>query len=101
MEKQQVLDALTPEIIEKFRGAIEIGRWADGTKLTDEQKQTCMQAVMIWEHEYVPVEERTGYIHKPVKEDGTVVGSSCDVEHEHHYPHKDVQTVKFVADEKG
>ncbi len=86
MDKQSILNALTPEIVEKFRTAIEIGKWEDGTKLTAEQKETCMQAVLVWEHEFVPVEERTGYIHKPVKEDGTVVGSECDVEHEHHYP---------------
>ncbi len=106
MDKQTILDALTPEIIDKFRSAIEIGRWADGRKLTDEQRETCIQSLLIWEHEYVPVEERTGYIHKPIKEDGTVVGSECDVEHEHHYPNtakpnsilnpEVVQTVKFM-----
>jgi len=41
-----------------------------------------------------------GYIHKPVKKDGTVVGEECDVEHEHHYPNMpnpkgDIQPVKF------
>ena len=44
-----------------------------------------MQAVMVWEHEHLPPAERTGYIHKPIKEDGSIVGAECDVEHEHHY----------------
>ncbi|MDO4250533.1 MAG: DUF1315 family protein [Moraxella sp.] len=87
MNKYDVLNSLTPQIVDKFRTAIEIGRWENGEKLTDAQRATCMQAVMIWEHEYLPVDERTGYIHKPIKEDGGVVGADCDVEHEHHYPH--------------
>ncbi len=87
MNKYDVLNSLTPQIVDKFRTAIEIGRWENGEKLTDAQRATCMQAVMIWEHEYLPVDERTGYIHKPIKEDGSVVGADCDVEHEHHYPH--------------
>ena len=50
MDKQAILSALTPEIVEKFRQAISLGKWEDGRKLTEEQRQTCMQAVMVWEH---------------------------------------------------
>ncbi|WP_227429666.1 YeaC family protein [Psychrobacter sp. I-STPA6b] len=100
MDKQQVLDTLTPELVEKFRTAVELGKWADGRRLTDEQRQTCMQAVMIWEHEHLPPEERIGYIHKPVDDSGATVGEECDVEHDHHYPNLPnptgaVQPVKF------
>lgn len=100
MDKQSILTALTPEVVDKFRTAIEIGKWEDGRKLTDEQRQTCMQAVLVWEHEFVPVEERTGFIQKPVKADGTIVGEACDVEHEHHYPNTpnpkdDIQPINF------
>ncbi|OOS07216.1 hypothetical protein SAMN02745664_105104 [Moraxella cuniculi DSM 21768] len=94
MNKQDILNSLTPEIVEKFRTAIEIGRWENGERLTDAQRATCMQAVMVWEHEYLPVSERTGYIHRPVKDDGTVAGEACDVEHDHHYPHQE-QVVVF------
>ncbi len=87
MNKQDVLNNLTEEIVAKFRQAIEIGKWENGNKLTPEQLQTCMQAVVIWEHEHLAVHERTGYIQKPVQ-DGQVVGADCDVEHEHHYPNR-------------
>lgn len=86
MNIQDILHNLTPEIVAKFRTAIEIGKWENGVRLTPQQMQTCMQAVMIWEHEYLPVEDRVGYIHKPIKDDGSIVGSECDVEHDHHYP---------------
>lgn len=55
-----------------------------------------MQAVMVWEHEYLPVSERTGYIEKPKDDKGNTIGEECDVEHEHHYPNlNDEQPVKF------
>lgn len=100
MNKQTILASLTPEIVEKFRTAIELGKWADGGKLSADQRETCMQAVMIWEHEHLAPIERTGYIQKPVKDNGTVVGAECDVEHEHHYPNMPnpkgaIQPVKF------
>ena len=83
MDKQAILSALTPEIVEKFRQAISLGKWEDGRKLTEEQRQTCMQAVMVWEHEFLGVEERTGYIHRPKK-----AAEDCDIGHDHHYPNK-------------
>lgn len=100
MDKQTILDSLTPEIVDKFRTAIELGKWADGRILTEDQRQTCMQAVMVWEHEYLPPQDRVGYINKPVKKDGSIVGEECDVEHEHHYPNLPnpkgaIQPIKF------
>lgn len=94
MNKHDILNSLNPEIINKFRTAIEIGRWENGTRLTDEQRQTCMQAVMIWEHECLPIHERTGYIEKPKDDKGDIIGEACDVEHEHHYPNVE-RPVKF------
>ena len=101
MDKQTILASLTSEVVEKFRVAIELGKWPDGRRLTVEQRETCMQAVMVWEHEHLPPAERIGYIHKPVKEDGSMVGAECDVEHEHHYPNMPnpkgaIQPIKFL-----
>lgn len=100
MDKQTILASLTPDLVDKFRMAIELGKWPDGRKLTAEQRKTCMQAVMIWEHEHLSPAERIGFIHKPVKDNGDIVGAECDVEHEHHYPNMPnpkgaVQPIKF------
>ena len=100
MNKQTILATLTLEMVDKFRMAIELSKWPDGRKLSPEQRETCMQAVMIWEHEHLKPSERTGYIHKPIKADGSIVGEDCDVEHEHHYPNmpnpkRAIQPVKF------
>ena len=69
MNKFDVLSSLNEEIVERFRTAIALGKWPDGRALSDEQRATCMQAVMIWEHEHLPETERTGYVHKPSKTD--------------------------------
>ena len=74
MNIDQVLAALTPEIVERFKTAIEIGKWPDGRLLTPEQRETCMQAVVAWEHKHLPEEQRTGYIDRGSKKKD----ESCD-----------------------
>lgn len=70
-----MLATLTPEIVASFRTAVEIGKWADGRRLTAEQRETCMQAVLAWEIRYMPENQRTGYIDKGSKSDGEVCES--------------------------
>lgn len=83
----KLLSTLTPELVAAFRRAIEIGKWPDGRKVTDEQRATCMQAVIAWEHQHLPETERTGYIDKGEKD-----GQTCD-DPEHHH---EEEPVKFL-----
>lgn len=93
MNKDDILSALTPEVVNNFRTAIELGKWPDGRKLTAEQRQTCIQAVLVWEHEHLPATERTGYIHKPKKEEAC---ASHDNPHDQSHDHADEeQPLKF------
>ena len=46
------LDAIrtiTPEIYENLKLAVELGKWGDGRKLTPEQRELCLQAMIAWE----------------------------------------------------
>lgn len=70
---EQLLTSLTPELVAAFRQAVEIGKWPDGRRLSDEQRAICLQAIIAWEHQHVPESERTGYIDKGEKE-----GETCD-----------------------
>jgi len=79
MNPEAVLAALTPEIVDRLRTAVEIGKWPNGDRLTPEQRSTSMQAVLIWEMKHLPENQRTGYIDKGKKE-----GEACDTDH-----HKD------------
>lgn len=57
-----LIESITPETYETLKIAIEIGKWGDGTKLTQEQKELTMQAMIMWEMTNLPEEERTGYM---------------------------------------
>jgi hypothetical protein len=84
---EKMLTALTPEITDALRRAVELGKWPNGERLTQEQTRICMQAVIAWEHHHLPEEERTGYINKADKKEGDV----CDAPHEN-----ETEFVKFL-----
>ncbi len=69
MNIEQMLAVLDPEIVGRLKTAVEIGKWRDGVALTQEQRQTCMQAVYAWEMKNLPESERSGYIDRGTKEE--------------------------------
>lgn len=77
MNYEQLLNSLTPEIYDNLKRAVELGKWPDGRALNPEQKQTCMQAIIAYEHRHLPPEQHTGYIppknHDHCGGDGEVV----------------------------
>lgn len=73
MDYQALIDAMTPELYERMRRALEIGKWPDGTPLTKEQREQTMQAVIIWGERHLDAQERVGFINKKEKE-----GELCD-----------------------
>lgn len=58
----KLLEAVTPEVYEQFKLAIETRKWPSGQRLTDDQLATCLQAVIAYEHKHLPPEVRTGYV---------------------------------------
>ncbi len=75
---------ITPEIYKAFKTAIEIGKWPDGRLLTDTQKETCMSAIISYEHTNISDKERVGFIDKGHKAKDEL----CD----------DPQVLKFTKD---
>jgi uncharacterized protein YeaC (DUF1315 family) len=59
---EEFLAALNDDVIQSFRTAVEIGKWPDGRELTAEQRETCMQAIIVYENANLPENERTGYV---------------------------------------
>ena len=53
---------ITPDIYESLKLAVEIGKWADGGKLTAEQRELSLQAMIAWEIHNLPEDQRTGYM---------------------------------------
>ncbi|KZX66393.1 hypothetical protein A3724_09530 [Alcanivorax sp. HI0033] len=66
----ELIAAMTPEVCDNMRRAIETGKWADGRPLTREQRETCLQAVIAWEARNLPEEQRTGYMEQQCKSEG-------------------------------
>ncbi len=64
MDPNDILRNITPEIVERFKTAVERGKWPDGSVLSKQQQQTCLQAIIVYEQKYVAPAERTGYLPK-------------------------------------
>ncbi|MCY1281885.1 hypothetical protein D9M68_336930 [compost metagenome] len=58
----EMIENITPEIYESLKLAVEIGKWSDGRKLTQEQKELSLQALIAWEAQNLPEDQRIGYM---------------------------------------
>ncbi|PFG55689.1 hypothetical protein ATG66_2002 [Vibrio sp. ES.051] len=52
MNAEQLLKAMTPEVYNRLVYAVETGRWPEGTTLSREQRDSCMQAVMLYQSKH-------------------------------------------------
>lgn len=52
MDAEQLLQAMTPEVYDCLVYAVETGRWPEGTTLSKEQRDSCMQAVMLYQSKH-------------------------------------------------
>lgn len=58
----ELLENLSPELYELLKNAIEIGKWADGSRMSREQVEQAMQIVIAYEANNVAADQRVGYI---------------------------------------
>ena len=72
MNYQQLIANITPEIHASLKRAIEIGRWPDGRRLSDEQRALTMEAVIAYEAAHVSETERVGFIDRGKKAEDEV-----------------------------
>ena len=45
-----------------MKTALELSKWPDGRRLTAEQQMMVMDALIVWEQNNLPEEQRTGFI---------------------------------------
>ena len=72
-----MIEAMTPEVYQSLRRAVELGKWPDGRPVTREQREHAMQAIIAWGETHLEATERVGYIDK-----GHKAGEACDVPRE-------------------
>ena len=58
----KLVSTITPDIYESLKKAVELGRWENGTVLTDQQKSDSLQLLIAYDEKHKPAEERIGYI---------------------------------------
>lgn len=49
MNFEQLISHISPELFQQLQTAVEIGRWPDGSRLNDEQREMLIQALMLWQ----------------------------------------------------
>lgn len=74
MTYEELISAMTPDMHTAIKTAVELGKWPDGRRLTPEQRDICMRAVISYDHQNLPEESRVGYIDR-TKPDGSQHGS--------------------------
>jgi uncharacterized protein YeaC (DUF1315 family) len=73
MDYQQMIRSMTPEIYDKLRHSVELGKWPDGAAMTREQRENAMQAIIAWGELHLDEEQRVGFIDR-----GAKAGDTCD-----------------------
>ena len=63
-----MIDTMSEEIYLSLKEAIELGKWANGTVLSDEQKEQALQAVIAWQAKHLDQKE-----HYTIGSDGLLV----------------------------
>lgn len=95
MDFTQLIGTITPEIHLSLKRAVEIGRWPDGRKLTPEQRELSLQAVIAYEAKHLDERERVGFIDRGSKAEGEL----CDDEHDH--DHGEPQALRWLESNRG
>lgn len=49
MNLDDIINSVMPEVYQRLSTAVELGKWPDGVALTEEQKENCLQLVMLWQ----------------------------------------------------
>lgn len=75
MNYDRMIETMTPEVYRSLKVAVEIGKWPNGERLTKEQRETSLRAVIAYEHQReIPDNERVGFIDR-TRSDGKQHGS--------------------------
>ncbi|ROP61627.1 hypothetical protein EDF81_0099 [Enterobacter sp. BIGb0383] len=49
MSLESLIEGMTEDVYQRLATAVELGKWPDGVALTAEQKENCLQLVMLWQ----------------------------------------------------
>lgn len=64
MDYRDLVEQLTPELYATFKRSLERGYWPDGRKMSEAQRENCLQAIIAYDQLRTPEHERVGYVEK-------------------------------------
>ncbi|MFC3283110.1 YeaC family protein [Litchfieldella rifensis] len=65
MTFDRMIQQMTPAIHESLKQAVALRKWPDGRRLSAEQVELCLEAVIKYEAEHdVPPEQRVGFLER-------------------------------------
>jgi len=71
---ERMIETMTPEVYESLKLAVEIGKWPNGERLTAQQRETSLRAVIAYEaYRNLPEDQRVGFIDR-TRPDGSQHG---------------------------
>ncbi|REG85502.1 YeaC family protein [Marinomonas pollencensis] len=68
MNFKEMIDNMSPEVYVSLKQAVELGKWPNGVRLTQEQSELCLQAIITYDFNNKPEESRVGYIDRGSKQ---------------------------------
>lgn len=71
MDNTALLTSMSEPVYQKLMQAVETGKWTDGSLLTEQQRETSLQAVMIYQAKVLKSDQ-----HMTVGADGEIVHRS-------------------------
>ena len=69
MNFKEMIDNMSPEVYASLKQAVELGKWPNGVRLTKEQSELCLQAIITYDYKNKPEESRVGYIDRGSKQE--------------------------------
>ncbi len=88
---EDILAMMNPEVHMNLKTAVELGRWHDGRKLSAEQLEYCLQAIIAYEQQHLPESMRVGYIDR-----SGLKKTQCD-DHDHTHNPERVDPITIVT----
>lgn len=56
----ELVSRITPDVYERLKEAVALGRWSEEQRLSSEQSEQCMQLIILYEAHHVDSEDRIG-----------------------------------------
>ena len=66
----ELVESLTPDMVNDLKRAIEIGKFPDNRAVSQEQRELMIEATILYDALKLPEEERTGFIHRKKQASG-------------------------------